>query len=182
MPLPENERDTELNSRMSVKVIAPDMLYDSLTIAAGGRLESPQAGKPGKSQQPPEFSIGPREEFINFFTGPAVEARSEEYSLGIPQLLRLMNSTALNTGTPIAEALPDVTTRWKIVSRRCISPCCRGIPPTTSGRRWRLCQSSTRDVASLFGCALDSPEQQRIRAQPLNLQGMALWPTNRLTV
>ncbi len=105
MPLPENERDTELNSRMSVKVIAPDMLYDSLTIAAGGRLESPQAGKPGKSQQPPEFSIGPREEFINFFTGPAVEARSEEYSLGIPQLLRLMNSTALNTATPIAEAL-----------------------------------------------------------------------------
>lgn len=103
-PLPENESDTECLSHMAIKVLSPDALYDSLTIALNGDPEEATAGKNGKAA-PARFPIGSRDEFVNFFSGLADDARPGQYAHGIPQLLRLMNAEAFNVGAPLAGAL-----------------------------------------------------------------------------
>jgi hypothetical protein len=104
-PLPENENDTVMFSHMAVKVLSPDVLYDSLTIALNGNPATTAAGKNGKAAQSAPFTIGPRDEFINSFSGPAAESKANGYAHGIPQLLRLMNAESFNVGAPLAKAV-----------------------------------------------------------------------------
>lgn len=104
-PLPENEKDSELLSRMRIKMLSPEMLYDSLTAAINADLQPIAVGKNNKQPRPELVSIGPRDEFISFFAGPAAESGTNEYSHGIPQLLRLMNAEKLNLNLPLAKSL-----------------------------------------------------------------------------
>jgi hypothetical protein len=103
--LPENEDDTAMFSHMAVKVLSPDVLYDSLTIALNGNPAPAAAGKTGKVAPAEPFTIGPRDEFINSFAGPASESKANGYSHGIPQLLRLMNAAPFNVGAPLARTV-----------------------------------------------------------------------------
>jgi hypothetical protein len=96
-PLPENRADDELYSHMKLKVMSADMLYDSLTTvlarepAAQGRLA---AKIKAKAKAGPRT---PREEFRNFFHAEVDDDAGvvEDYTHGIPQVLRLMNSQSL---------------------------------------------------------------------------------------
>jgi hypothetical protein len=74
-------------ARQSVKVLSPEMLYDSLTAVVG----APPAAKGGGGQQRGQANT-PRARFVDFFLAGADEPNPSEYEAGIPQALRLMNS------------------------------------------------------------------------------------------
>lgn len=121
-PHDDNAQDAELLSHMAVKALNADVLYDVLAMATGSNGMPDPSAKGGKS-----LGVPPRDAFINFFAGPAADASSHQYSLGIPQLLRLMNADEYNLGSPLARSLaasdatPDdrVTTLYlAVLSRR----------------------------------------------------------------
>jgi hypothetical protein len=119
MPAPGNEQDTTVYSRMAVKVLTPEQLYDSLAVvmpATSGRKQS------GGNQDP-------REEFVQFFRSEG-DPNPTAYSRGIPQTLRMMNSPELfsprgesaavrriiEPGTPASEALEGLY--FHVLARR----------------------------------------------------------------
>lgn len=107
-PLSENENDAVLLSHVAVKVLSPEVLFDSLTMAVNCYpVTTVSVGKTGKPPQREVLVIGSRDEFVNFFSGPAAESSANEYAHGIPQLLRLMNAEALNVGAPLAKTLAE---------------------------------------------------------------------------
>jgi hypothetical protein len=87
-PLPENKNDDQLFSHMTVKVMSPEQLYDSIAQVTGASRAQPgrpmQAGKGGPT--------GPRDQFVNFFLAGSEKTNPTEYEAGIPQALRLMNN------------------------------------------------------------------------------------------
>ncbi len=106
MPLPENQADEELFSHMKLKPMTADMLFDSLTVA----LDHEPAGKEGKGKKGglTKIRYGPRDQFRRFFNAEADDDAGivEDYTHGIPQVLRLMNSGDTNsTGAVIARLL-----------------------------------------------------------------------------
>jgi hypothetical protein len=107
-PAKGNEADTELFSRVYIKTMTPEQLFDSIAQVVGapkgGGFGGPAPGGAKKG-----FGGGPRVQFINFFR---VEEGADplEYQDGIPQALRLMNSPMLNNGgKALEEALKRKT-------------------------------------------------------------------------
>jgi len=98
-PLPGNDVDTTLFSHMNVKVMSPEMLFDCLTSAMGTELArdttAPRkaAGNKGGG--------GTRAQFVAFFNTGDENTESTEFTHGIPQALRLMNSPQFNRGGPV---------------------------------------------------------------------------------
>jgi hypothetical protein len=89
-PLGDNRDDKTLYSHQTIKVLAPEQLFDSLMSVVG----TPQAGRPDRKGQVAAFSRAPfnvRDQFVNFFTA-GEEPKTVDYEAGIPQALRLMNS------------------------------------------------------------------------------------------
>ncbi|HYT95111.1 MAG TPA: DUF1549 and DUF1553 domain-containing protein [Gemmataceae bacterium] len=84
-----------LFNHMTVKPLTPQQLHDSLKVVLGSGEESRRT-KAGKKALVP----GTRAEFIAFFRA-AEGADPTEYPAGIPQVLRLMNSSVLNDGTAL---------------------------------------------------------------------------------
>lgn len=98
-PAEGNESDAALFSRMSVKVMRSEMLYDSLSIVlfpAGGK---PGAGKPASESLNPLPGLS-RSEFVRLFRMRGASGEASVVNLGIPQFLRLMNSELLNGDSP----------------------------------------------------------------------------------
>ena len=97
-PSAGNETDHKLFSHMTVKVLMPEQLFDSLksitnfTTPAkpGGKLQAALGRGP----------VTPRDSFVQFFLAGAEHANTTEYEAGIPQALRLMNSRI--AGNPAA--------------------------------------------------------------------------------
>jgi hypothetical protein len=96
------DASTALVSRMTIKVLSPEQLFDSLVQALGapgqpnaGRRGNPMARGPGGN---------PRAAFVAFF---GIEDGSDptEYQAGIPQALRLMNSPQLNNTAKLNQFL-----------------------------------------------------------------------------
>ncbi len=104
-PLPSNKEDEELYSHAAVRMMTADMLFDSLAVAMN-HAPADKAAKMAKvagKKQPG----GPREEFRKFFHTEADDDASAvaDYAHGIPQVLRLMNSSQMNNTTAIVSAL-----------------------------------------------------------------------------
>jgi hypothetical protein len=91
-PVTGNE-DAEalLFSRMAIKTLTPEQLYDSLTQVTG---PARAVERPGRAAAGRAVVRGPREQFVNFFRVDE-GADPTEYQAGIPQVLRLMNSPQL---------------------------------------------------------------------------------------
>ena len=81
-PGKQADKEAELFARMSVKVLTPEQLYDSLVAILG-----PPAKSPGINTR-----LGPRNEFCQFFAGNG-DPDPVRYERGIPHVLRLMNSS-----------------------------------------------------------------------------------------
>jgi ferric-dicitrate binding protein FerR (iron transport regulator) len=104
-PLTANEADRQLFSHMAMKVMGPEVFFDSLVNALGtGPGFATKGGKArsGKKSLP---SLGSREQFVQFFTSQSDAGESDESSHGIPQFLKLMNAEPFNRGAPIVDAL-----------------------------------------------------------------------------
>jgi hypothetical protein len=83
-PVAGNESDTTAFSHMAVKVLSPEVVYDSLTVlfAVDKTFFTKKQGAKGKASAIPEQS---REQFARFFRlGEAADPT--EYTQGIPQL------------------------------------------------------------------------------------------------
>ena len=104
-PLAENKSDEELYSHAAVRMMTTEQLYDSLEVAlnhapAGkGAAKAKGAGKAGGG--------GPRAQFRKFFHTEADDDASAvaDYAHGIPQALRLMNSSEINNTTAVIASL-----------------------------------------------------------------------------
>jgi hypothetical protein len=106
----ENAGDEKLFSHMAVKVMNPDMFYDSLhaVMNADPRIQAP---KPGQKGTKPVSRGGPvvvqeREPFVRFFSRAALGNDPLTYGFGIPQMLRLLNSAEWNVPPPFLEDFP----------------------------------------------------------------------------
>jgi len=84
MPAAGNEQDATLYSRMAVKVLTPEQLYDSLAVVM------PVTNR----RKPYGRNADPREEFVQFFRSDG-DPNPTAYDRGIPQTLRMMNSPDL---------------------------------------------------------------------------------------
>lgn len=103
-PLPGNEKDATLFSRMAVKPLSPEVFHDSLAMVVNidqtSRSKTPPAG--GKGKQAPG---NPREQFIRAFLTQSDAAEAVEFTHGIPQFLRRMNTELFNSGSPLIDRL-----------------------------------------------------------------------------
>jgi hypothetical protein len=93
----------ELFSRMAVKVLSPEQLFDSLAQVLG-TPQQPARPQPRQAAAAAILrNVTPRTLFVNFFKGDD-NADPTEYQAGIPQVLRLMNGPQMNNAamlTPI---------------------------------------------------------------------------------
>ena len=89
-PLPGNKTDDQLFSHMTVKVMSPEQLFDSITQVTGASRIPQEKGKPPITTK--GGPGGPRDQFVNFFLAGSEKTSPTEYEAGIPQALRLMNN------------------------------------------------------------------------------------------
>lgn len=95
-PLPGNREDDELFSKQAVKVMGPRELLDSLAVATG-RTRERDSGS-GKRNNAPASGV-------RFFDTREVDDDPTEYSYGIPQVLRMMNTNLTNSSSDVASRL-----------------------------------------------------------------------------
>src|SRR5262249_38360950 len=93
-PVPGNQDDTSF-SHIAVKVLTPEVLFDALGVLGKG------GGNPGKGSGEKQE---PRDQFLRSFRVDE-EAAATDYIQGIPQLLRLMNTSSPNRGAAIIDKL-----------------------------------------------------------------------------
>jgi hypothetical protein len=96
-PLPANREDDTLYSRQAVKVLGARELLDSLAVATG-KARDRDGNSGGRRNNPPPSGV-------RFFDTREVDDDPTEYSYGIPQVLRLMNSSLTNSTTEVAGRL-----------------------------------------------------------------------------
>jgi hypothetical protein len=80
---------------MTVKVMSPEQLFDSLGKVTGN-LRNSEVAKGPKGGVKGGVPGGARAQFVNFFLAGADTASAIDYEVGIPQALRLMNSPIAN--------------------------------------------------------------------------------------
>lgn len=86
-PTTANKDDADHYSHQTVRVLTPEMLYDSLTRVIGTQPA-------GKGPNPKGPNLTPRDRFVEFYLAGAEEPTATEYEAGIPQALRLINGRA----------------------------------------------------------------------------------------
>ncbi|MBA4065351.1 MAG: hypothetical protein C0501_16895 [Isosphaera sp.] len=111
-PTPANKADKLLFSHMTVKVLSPEQLYDSLAQVTGVGKAEPRAKGQGKG-----LPAGGRERFVAFFLAGAEETSPVEYEAGIPQALRLMNSAVMNNPAAAKAVVGSAATPAEAVER-----------------------------------------------------------------
>lgn len=108
-PLPANKDDKVLYSHAPIKVMSADMLYDSLQVVLNHSPAAAPANLPRKAQSQLQRTGrgGSREQFRKFFQAEADDDAgvTEEYSHGIPQVLRLMNDANMNNINGVISSL-----------------------------------------------------------------------------
>jgi hypothetical protein len=110
-PTGDNAADNVYLSHRMVRVMGPEQLYDSISQVIGDK-GSRQARSANITRKLP---IGGREAFLNFFR---IDEGADplEYQVGIPQALRLMNSSQLNaTNDAVALAMKDAKSPADII-------------------------------------------------------------------
>jgi hypothetical protein len=99
-PVTGNKDDKVLYSHAPIKVMSADMLFDSLQVVLNHSPAAAPANLPRKQQAQAarKGRGGSREQFRKFFQAEADDDAgvTEEYSHGIPQVLRLMNDASMN--------------------------------------------------------------------------------------
>jgi hypothetical protein len=102
-PVAGNENDQDHFARMTLKVLSPEVFYDSVAVVMSGdkhdpRLRNVMRDRPGDAEKA-------RLEFVRFFRARGDGSDATEYRQGIPQLLRLLNAPLLDRGAPVVDWL-----------------------------------------------------------------------------
>jgi len=107
-PVKGNEDDREGFSRMAVKVMGPEVLYDSLTRALGVKELNVTTGRiatTGKGGVAKTGAGNNRDRFVKFFKTQDADSLPTDFTHGIPQVLNLMNDPQFNKGGPVVERM-----------------------------------------------------------------------------
>jgi hypothetical protein len=105
----------ELFSRMAIKVLTPEQLYDSLTQILGAPNQANFQRRLGNAVQAAvRRNLTPRTLFVAFFKGDE-NAEATEYQAGIPQVLRMMNGPQMNNAALLTPLLQSGKTTEQIV-------------------------------------------------------------------
>jgi ferric-dicitrate binding protein FerR (iron transport regulator) len=105
-PLAENESDKRLFSHQAIKVMTPDVFYDSVNVVLNAEPQNTITfGKPGKAGKGLNHQIDDRVAFVTFFSTPEDPDETGKFGLGIPQLLRMMNAQEFNAGATFTRQL-----------------------------------------------------------------------------
>jgi hypothetical protein len=94
-PTNDNKADAKHFSHMTVKVMSPEQLFDSLGKVTGG-IRNTEIAKGAKGANKGVGPADPRDRFVTFFLAGSETASTTDYEVGIPQALRLMNSPIAN--------------------------------------------------------------------------------------
>ena len=114
-PLADNrEAGPELFSRMAIKVLTPEQLFDSLAQVVGAPNQVNLQRRPNAVAAARFRNITPRTLFVAFFKGDD-NTDATEYQAGIPQVLRMMNSPQLNNAAMLTPILQSGKTTEQIV-------------------------------------------------------------------
>lgn len=103
-PLEDNRSDETLYSRMPVKIMDARVLLDSLAVVTGqgGRGA---AGKGREAERSPAGTGG--DPVVRFFDTREYDDDATEYSYGIPQILRMMNTNLTASSASVAQRLAN---------------------------------------------------------------------------
>ncbi len=114
--LPGNAADDKLYSRMPVKVMSADMLFDSMHVVLGrSASESRSEGKKEGGKKKDGGSS--RDAFRKFFHAEADDDVGvvDDYTHGVPQVLRLMNGYQTNDNAALVSKLMKAGEPAKVV-------------------------------------------------------------------
>lgn len=115
-PTPENKADTKMFSHMTVKVMSPEQLFDSLGKVTGN-IRGADAARGPKGANKGMVPVGARAQFVNFFLAGAETASAIDYEVGIPQALRLMNSPIANNPATVRAIVGMTSTPEEAIER-----------------------------------------------------------------
>jgi hypothetical protein len=87
-----------LYDQMDLKAMTPEQLYDSLNVVLGDVGKAQLEKIKGTGMKLPASA---RERFVNFFQ-PGDNTKPSEFDSGIPQVLKMMNSSRMNAVIPTA--------------------------------------------------------------------------------
>jgi hypothetical protein len=95
-PLKDNKSDDQLYSKMPIKVLTPEQLWDSLVDLFGKEPQMPSS-RPGRAILVLQNGVPttPRGEFVAYFLGDR-SAAPTDFTQGIPHALRLLNGLQFN--------------------------------------------------------------------------------------
>jgi hypothetical protein len=124
--LPQNKDDEELYSHAALKAIPPRALFASLVLITDGRVRAPSSDRGGKK--------GPPADGISFFDTREYDESPTEYTNGVPQLLRLMNTQLPPACDGVAQTLTKLGSREKAVEHLYLLALSRMPNPTEAER------------------------------------------------
>ncbi len=102
-----------LYARMAVKVLSPEQLFDSLTVILGSSDQGNGGGRrAGGARNGPAT---PRQAFVAFFM--LEDPDPTEYQVGIPQVLRLMNSRMTNNNSALGKVLKETKDPVQVIDQ-----------------------------------------------------------------
>ncbi|HWG47962.1 MAG TPA: DUF1549 and DUF1553 domain-containing protein [Gemmataceae bacterium] len=139
----------ELFSRMAVKVMTPEQMFDSL----GQVLGAPTPGNRPRRQGAAAIrfrNITPRMLFVNFFKGDE-NADPTEYQAGIPQVLRLMNAPRLNNAAMLTPVLKSGKSQTQIVEHLYLTTLSRRPTPHELDRTLALVRKYHDEPRQAYG-------------------------------
>ena len=156
----DNKSDTKLFSHMTVKVMSPEQLFDSLgKVTGNARNDGPRQAKgANKGGAPPTA----RAAFVNFFLAGAETASTIDYEVGIPQALRLMNSPIANNPAVVRAIVGSASSTGRVdrtdLSGSVVAPADSRGEEDAGGIRRQEHGSRERH----WGHPLGRPQQQRV--------------------
>ncbi|HVL15718.1 MAG TPA: DUF1549 and DUF1553 domain-containing protein [Gemmata sp.] len=164
-PTATNKSDAKLFSHMTMKVMTPEQLFDSLaqvTGNAGGR----GMGKAAKGGAPKGGPVGARAQFVNFFLAGSDSTSPVDYEAGIPQALRLMNSPVANNPAAVRHVLGSAKAPAEAIERIYLAALSRRPTPgemTMLTEYVAKADAATTAYGDILWAALNSSEFTLIR-------------------
>jgi hypothetical protein len=123
----QNKNDDELYSHMKLKVIPPRALFACLGQVTDNRIRSPRDDRGGGKQGPAANGLG-------FFDTREYDESPLEYTNGVPQLLRLMNTQLPPACDDLARTLPRLGGQDKVIEHLFLLTLGRQPNPTEASR------------------------------------------------
>lgn len=162
-PAKGNEDAREHFARMPVRVMGPDVLYDSLVRVLGVKELNVVTGKlatTGKGGAPKSGSG--RDAFVKFFKTADADTVPTDFTHGIPQILNLMNDPQFNKNTPVVDRLAQAKLpRAEAVTRLYVTVLSRTPTSAESARIARYLEGEpdvARGYRTVLWALVNSPE------------------------